>query len=395
MSEESVIHIDVLRSAGPATHVLVIGVGRYDHLPGGGGMETPYAEGMKQLTSPPISARAFAGWFLSGKFDNPDRPLASIALVLSDPVSTTIRIDGRDAQVPQADARHVSDAILSWFDRCNANPENLAVLYFCGHGMASGSRMAIAMGDYGRYQANAYAGTIDLTALLTAMETCRASQQIFFIDACRVASGALMRTEAHLGEKPLMPDPVRRIDLGYAAAQQTYYATLPGDASYARPGKPSLFTEALLWGLGGAAADNGDGDWWTDTVRLLGAIDFFIGRSRRRGTERLQRPETGRQSAMRINRVEVDGDFATAYIGLDDHDAWKWAKLSYGSDAGPLETTTGVTLMQAGLPDWEVRLKAGNYKFEVTWVMDVPYSVHNITAWVVPPYKGIILKVRP
>jgi hypothetical protein len=66
---------------GPATHAIVIGVGKYDHLPGGGGTPVRRPEGMRQLTSPPASARRFAEWLISG-LNYPPKPLASVALLL-------------------------------------------------------------------------------------------------------------------------------------------------------------------------------------------------------------------------------------------------------------------------------------------------------------------------
>lgn len=299
-------------------------------------------------------------------------------------------------EAPAADSSGVSQAVEEWFGRCNANPENMAVLYFCGHGVASGSRMALILQDFGNKVANPYAGALDLIALLTAMETCRASRQVFFIDACRVSASALAGTDMALGQKPLMPDVRRRLDLGTAAAQQTYYATLPGEAAYARTGRPSVFAEAVLWALGGGAASDEDGEWWTTSFRLLEAIDFFSGRSRIGGSGTLQRPESSRQSLLRVNRVNLDPASATAYVGLEDHEAWTLASLSHSSDAGILlEAAAGMALSRAGLPDWEVRMSPGIYRFGVTWVMDAPYSAHNVRVWVVPPYKRVTLKVRP
>jgi hypothetical protein len=396
MPDESLIHVDRARAVEPATHVLVIGVGHYDHLPGGGGAPTGHAEGMGQLSSPGASARAVAAWFLSGAFDNPERPLGSVAVAMSDASTRTVRVGAREMEAPAADSSGVSRAVEEWFERCNANPENMAVLYFCGHGVASGSRMALILQDFGSKEANPYAGALDLIALLTAMETCRASRQVFFIDACRVSSAAMAGTDMALGQKPLMPDVRRRLDLGAAAAQQTYYATLPGEAAYARTGRPSVFAEAVLWSLGGGGASDEDGEWWTTSFRLLEAIDFFAGRSRVGGSGTLQRPESSRQSLLRVNRVNLDPAYATAYVSLEDREAWALASLSHSSDAGTLlQAAAGQALSQKGLPDWEVRMSPGIYRFGVTWVMDAPYSAHSIKVWVVPPYNRVTLKVRP
>jgi hypothetical protein len=69
--------------AGSATHALVIGVGSYPHLLGGSGALCEDNEGLAQLTSPPVSARKFADWLICS-FANPDKPLASVALLISE-----------------------------------------------------------------------------------------------------------------------------------------------------------------------------------------------------------------------------------------------------------------------------------------------------------------------
>src|SRR5271166_2453707 len=69
---------------GPGTHVLLVGIGTYPYLIGGAEPRPDIAEGMRQLDAPSKSARSVADWFL-GEFNNPDRPLASLALVLSEP----------------------------------------------------------------------------------------------------------------------------------------------------------------------------------------------------------------------------------------------------------------------------------------------------------------------
>lgn len=68
---------------GPATHAIVIGVGAYPHLIGGAGPLTNRNEGMAQLSSPPLSARALAEWLIESLHD-PSKPLATVALLLSE-----------------------------------------------------------------------------------------------------------------------------------------------------------------------------------------------------------------------------------------------------------------------------------------------------------------------
>ncbi len=121
---QSLIH-DVA-VAGPATHALVIGVGAYPHLNGGTEKRTDQHDGMEQLTSPPISARAFASWLMS-EFHHPDKPLASVALLVSG-ANPAPFIDPTDATksvvVSSATSENVEDAVRAFFARGNENAAN-------------------------------------------------------------------------------------------------------------------------------------------------------------------------------------------------------------------------------------------------------------------------------
>ena len=68
--------------AGPATHALVIGCGRYFHLPEGGGKPAANNWGLQQLGTAPVSARHFVDWLLH-RFHNSKAPLASIEHLIS------------------------------------------------------------------------------------------------------------------------------------------------------------------------------------------------------------------------------------------------------------------------------------------------------------------------
>jgi hypothetical protein len=78
------------------THVLVIGVGHYRHLPGGDGPIVPADReyGLGQLTSLPISARAFAKWMLTN-YENPVAPIGSVDLLLSERPTKSFKLPGR------------------------------------------------------------------------------------------------------------------------------------------------------------------------------------------------------------------------------------------------------------------------------------------------------------
>ena len=75
---------DDIQSNKAQAHLLVIGVGKYPHLLNGEHFD-PHVRHLDlgQLTSPPVSARAFARWWCES-YNNPDVPLGSVELFLSE-----------------------------------------------------------------------------------------------------------------------------------------------------------------------------------------------------------------------------------------------------------------------------------------------------------------------
>lgn len=73
------------RINGAATHAIVIGVGHYLDLPGGKSRKKfAGAGGMRQLKSPPQSAKAMAGWLIE-EYKHPKKRLGSVSLLVSEP----------------------------------------------------------------------------------------------------------------------------------------------------------------------------------------------------------------------------------------------------------------------------------------------------------------------
>ena len=127
MADESVVHSAII--AGPATHVIAIGVGAYAHLANGSGVESPHGEGMGQLTSAPLSAKAFTDWVI-GNFDDA-RPLASVRLLASglpnDKYTNPKTATQHDVQ--RATLDNVKKAVREWKAAGNTNPQNLLLFY--------------------------------------------------------------------------------------------------------------------------------------------------------------------------------------------------------------------------------------------------------------------------
>ena len=182
----------------PGTHVFIVGVGEYTCLLGGDParlLDKPM--GLGQLSSPPLSAIALADWFVGGQtpdsnaderegFHNPDVPLASVELLVSPgldyqcPGGTTVAVDA-------ATRDNIDACYVAWLARAKSHPGNIAVFYFCGHGVA-GSSDYILPSDFGAHRKNPWSNAIDIA------ETARAARRevggslYFFVDACRQVS---------------------------------------------------------------------------------------------------------------------------------------------------------------------------------------------------------------
>ena len=260
----------------PGTHALVIGIGKYPHLIGGE-EQARFTDGMRQLSSPPVSARAFAEWMIQD-YNFPGKQLASLSLLLSE---ATPRLflnpkTGQSYDVAIAGIDSLLTAVQEWKARGNSSPDNRLIFYFCGHGISESDDVALLAADFNGDDDNPLNQALDLRQLMLGLNRCQASEQVFFIDACRSSSDTLLsRSGMYAGQVPFLPgvrpaEWPRRLSL-------PYYATLAGEMSHAIPDRVSLFTDALLRGLRGVGSDNPEEDvWWVNTSRLQEAIHHFM-----------------------------------------------------------------------------------------------------------------------
>jgi len=374
---------------GPAAHALVIGAGDYPHLNGGVGPLTPDHEGMGQLGSPPVSARAICDW-LGSEFHHSDKPLASVRLLLSDPTDQRYTAPGTATThtVDRAEIGPVTTAVGEWFADGDTDEENLLLFYFCGHGIAQGTEYALLLSDFGRDPGNSLDGAVDFHKLHLGMGACKAARQCYFVDACRSSSDQLIATEGYAGRVLRQPRPRPR-SLALLEAP-IYYATLGGHEAYARTGQVSVFTDALLRGLCGLGADDAEGDWRVDTTTLQKALGFCMGLAFDAGGRRVQVPQSGSQSTFFLNYLDHDPQ-APVLVGCDPDDAIAEADLS-------CTDRNGAVISQrppSGLPEpayWRVDLPAGRYEFEASFPGGGRRSRQK-SATVRPVYRRITLEV--
>lgn len=288
-------------AGAPATHALVIGIGAYPWLLGGTEQgDAALAEGMGQLSSPPVSARAIADW-LVGSHADPGAPLATVDLLISDGSGdqTYLGSVGEAMQVEPPDKAAMVTAIRAWRARCDENLGNLALFFFCGHGVGRGFDLALLARDYGSEPEQPFEHSIWFEGMKEAMRSCAATRQLFFVDACRVHSPNL------IGDYAARLDSVMRVRTPFTAGlrQSVYYATTSGAPAFGRQGRPSLFTENLIKGLEGLGANDNRGEWWVETTglqrALTGLADEFAGEEDRG----LQAPTSGEQVSFDFQRL--------------------------------------------------------------------------------------------
>jgi len=325
----------------PATHALVIGIGAYPWLLDGAEQgDAALADGMGQLSSPPVSARAIAKW-LVGSHADPGAPLATVDLLISEegggqaPLGTGEEV----FQAEPADKATMVAAIRAWRARCNEHPDNLALFFFCGHGVGRGFDLVLLAHDYGSDPEQPFEHSIWFEGMKEAMRSCEATRQLFFIDACRVHSAKLS------ADYTVKLDPVMSVRTPFTVGvrQSVYHATTSGAPAFGRPDRPSLFTQNLIKGLEGLGANDNRGEWWVETTGLQRALTGLADEFADEEDRGLQAPTSGEQVSFDFQRLD-DPPVVPLYL----HPSW----TEEGDDPPADLADVGVDLEDIELLRW-------------------------------------------
>jgi|GEM_PF-1399440 len=278
------------RVQGAATHAIVIGVGHYQHLPGGKSRKKfSNPGGMGQLNSPPQSAKAIARWLIE-EYNHPEKPLASVSLLVSEPKKSdfTFKNGNRKTTVAITPANYteVETAIRDWQALGNQNADHLLLFFFCGHGMARAPYLSLLLEDFGAVDNAPLNGAFDFGRFRKNMAECQAREQCYFVDACRVSTEIMITNDGYAGN-PIIQSQGTVNATGRLAHAPVFYSTLAGAEAYAETSKPSLFTQALLEALSGAGAGDEDGPWRVRTTVMHDVIGFLL----KDESQRLQLPQ--------------------------------------------------------------------------------------------------------
>lgn len=259
--------------AGPATHALVIGVGHYRHLSGGADEKAQSIQAigiLKQLTSPPRSAVAFADWLVATK-DQWKVPIATIDLLVS-PAQEDPDAGVAGAAFEAATIANIEEAYGNWKARCDADKNNAAIFFFSGHGVEKGEQFLLAE-DFGENPLKPWKGAFDFDTTRRAFHSTKSATQCFFVDACRKVTSRMLQQEMKVGAL----DTVFFSDTAECEFDLTMKAAASNETAHGDPKEPSYFTKALQVALGGGVAERENGKWLVESGQVVKHIYDVLG----------------------------------------------------------------------------------------------------------------------
>ena len=325
-TDPAIVWSDPAHQASAATHVMIVGVGLYVF---GKGQRNPSVVGgdLRQLTSPPISARAIADWFIT-HFRNNGKPLGSVSLLVSDSQPTPY-VPPKPKGVagaripPPATLANVRAAAKEWAARLSSHPDNLAVFYFCGHGVSSGQAAALLLEDFGE-PGNDFASAVDFEAFSSVMKNSPAIQQVYFLDCCRTTADELYANQKQIGTNIVT---LLQLQRGHTASTQrcVLFPTLDGEKAFGIAKEVSAFTRSLIDAMSFAAADPSRGAWTTSTGRLIDSVtemlDIRVPQLTNRST-----PHAIGLTSFAFNEID-EPDCAQSYVTVSDLKYWGQVEL--------------------------------------------------------------------
>jgi hypothetical protein len=263
--------IEVEGVAAPAvTHAFVVGVSHYPFLDGPQMTDQGQQLGLANLSSAARSASELVGWLLN-EYRCAEAPLKDVRLLLSPVDGEALNADvvARMGGQPAPATRAAVKAEFTAFMEACASPADRALVFLVGHGIQLSQRSAIVLlEDFATdAEPDLLFGAMDVIGCHDAMRTFGgADHQAWFSDACRQRPEIVRRFEALDGAfKP------GNIGLAEVAASPVFLSSSTRENAFADPQGLTIFTQALLWALRGAAAVGKDETcpvWHVSSSRL-------------------------------------------------------------------------------------------------------------------------------
>ena len=259
-------------SADPSIHAFIVGIGAYPNLNEGITPKNQILEGiskLNQLISPPLSSVAFYNMLIELDMSgNLMFPLGSIEFFASEiPGSNSIPIE---LQSDEPNRLNIATAFDSWLDRCKSNSKNLAIFYFCGHGIQDGDHYLLTS-DFGQRPNYPFEGSFNFDKTMMALNQLKIDHQLFFVDACRYILPGMLQAPPSI--QPLLsPNRLKR-DSEFCAV---YKGAAANNGAFAVPNQVSFFTKAIINGLSGAVSKLTNGQWIVSTSDLAEELQSLM-----------------------------------------------------------------------------------------------------------------------
>jgi hypothetical protein len=167
---------------------------------------------------------------------------------------------------------NVKEAFNRWQERSNSNPENVALFYFCGHGMMRVG-LILLLSDFAADTNDPFDTAINFSETYRGMARCAARTQCYFLDCCAQTTSATSRQLSDPGRVFLIAE---FGDLHTGDAPQ-FLATAPTHSAYGMSGGVTIFTAELLDCLERKGSIRQSGGKWAVTIARLSEA---LGRAR-------------------------------------------------------------------------------------------------------------------
>lgn len=350
-------------------HALLIGVGRYPHLKDGKSkIKFDHAGDIGQLTSPYHSVKAFSEW-LRSEMTLPGAPLSSLRVLASSPSSSVVTEGWERPEIG-----NIRTAVGDWYKDCDRHSNNVALFYFCGHGVVLGNITALLAQDFGKEALSPFLGSFDPAALADACMAAKASRQLFLIDACRGTPPELRKRF----KAPSIPEVLTAITHSNQGSHQQaeLFASELGRSAYGIDNKPSIFMSSLLASMKGAGArQNENGDWVVGTTSLRTGLDWLVGRSYEK---KLQRVAFGKMS-MDFDLHAISGN-PLVPVTVRTNPIARLAELQ-------LQTDCQQHRANPSAKPWHINVEAGQREFFAGDACNPKQFTH--TEYIVPQYRVV------
>jgi hypothetical protein len=371
----------------PGTHILIIGVGGYSYLNGGDREhvdELRKFDRLGQLTSPPRSALAFEAAVLSVAPRAWTAPLATVQTLIS-PAPADPQPGGSRRSLAEATHDAIQTAFSDWKRRCDSHEDNVAIFYFCGHGLQNDQQILLAS-DFGRFPDAPFKGAFGFERTRDGFEQCKASTQCFFVDACRETPLDVLQfpnkdVPGLIDQDASYRPPDRqlfRLVIRAAATRKKAFAP-PNDVSY--------FTKALIRAMKGAAGYLDErGRWAIFTDRLAARVpELLVSEIGPSGRHQIAAPEVTVPTTLFLL------DHAPTVIlevNCDPTDAQAVATLRYVARDHP-----PVVRRRFEPAPWTVEVAGGFYFIDASFGPGDIYNRSNRDILALPPRHPEILEV--